>query len=173
MIKLVKDERGITLITLVIMVLLMAIITGMMGTQSKTSLQLSNLTKLQNDIEALNDRIAVYYVQNGDIPKLDPENTAFQVQKSKLEEVMKLKFKEVMNNSSDFEVRMEDLNNTDDGEIYYTINLSKLDNLSLNYGAGYKSSSSGDRYIINEKTHRIYYLRGALYNGIVYHTADM
>ena len=56
-----------------------------------------------------------------------------------------------------------------DGEIYYTIDLEELENPSLNYGDGYRSCAS-DRYIINEDSHVIYYVKGITYDGKEYHT---
>lgn len=63
MIKNIKEEKGITLITLIITVILMVIVTTILATNSYTSLQLSNLTRLQNDIEVLDSRIASYFIQ--------------------------------------------------------------------------------------------------------------
>lgn len=63
MIKKIEKEQGITMITLVITILLLVIVTGMIAVNATNSLQLANLTKLQNDIEALNDRVAAYYVK--------------------------------------------------------------------------------------------------------------
>lgn len=63
MINVYKEEKGITMITLVITVMLMIIITGTLAANSHTNVQLSNFTKLQNDIEALNDRVAAYFVK--------------------------------------------------------------------------------------------------------------
>lgn len=63
MIKKMKNEQGITMITLITTILLLVIVTGMIAVNATNSLQLANLTKLQNDIEALNDRVAAYYVK--------------------------------------------------------------------------------------------------------------
>lgn len=59
-----RREQGITMITLITTVLLLVIVTGMIAVNAHNSLQLSNLTKLQNDVQALGDRIAAYYVKN-------------------------------------------------------------------------------------------------------------
>jgi len=58
-----RNEQGITMVTLVITILLLVIVTGMIAVNATNSLQLSNLTKLQNDIQSLSDRVAAYYVQ--------------------------------------------------------------------------------------------------------------
>ena len=144
----IKKEKGITLITLVITVVLLIIITGTLATKSMTNLQLSNLTRLQNDIEALNDRIAAYYVKCGELPYGRYKENS--IQKSALESVL------------------NDMSNND-GDVYYTIDLLELDNLSLNYGEGYESMSE-DRYIMNQKSHVVYYIKGINYDGQKYHT---
>lgn len=63
MTKIYRNEKGITMITLIITVMLMVIITGTLMANSKTNVQLSSFTKLQNDIETLNDRVAAYFVK--------------------------------------------------------------------------------------------------------------
>lgn len=146
----IKSERGITITTLVITVILLTIITGILARNSKSTMQLSNLTKLQNDVEILNDRIATYYVEKGSLPILD--ETGFVYEKSALSAALG---KEVSVN---------------DGDTYYTIDLSKIDNITLNYGNNYLQPSTTDRYVINEETHVVYYLKGVNHEGTTYHT---
>ena len=133
------------MITLVITVLLIVIISSVLAKNSYDSLQLSNLTKLDNDVKMLNDRIAAYYVQYGSLPTYGEAYTR---------ESLKDKITDMSPN---------------DGDSYYIIDLSELDNLTLNYGENYLTSSS-DVYIINEESHTVYYLRGVKYSGQVYHT---
>lgn len=148
MIKIIRKEQGITLITLIITVLLLMIVTGVLVMNSHTSLQLSNLTRLQNDIEAINNRVASYYVKNGELPIYQDDV------KSKSELLS------VLNDMS-----------INDGDTYYTIDIEELGNISLNYGKAYQSTSTTDKYIINEETHVVYYLKGIHYEGKEYHTA--
>jgi len=143
-----KQEKGITMITLVITVVLLIIITGTLAVNSRSSIQMQGITKLQNDIELLNDRIATYYVQYGELPV--GRYTEYPVKGEVLANVF------------------DDLSNND-GDTYYTIDLSLLDNITLNYGDGYQSLSE-NRYIINEKSHIIYYVKGVNYEGKKYHT---
>lgn len=153
MTKELRNERGITLITLIVTVVILAIITVSLAVNSYSSINLSKLTRLQNDVEMLNDRIAAYYVKEGKLPIYKEENTNFQIEKTTL-----------LNQFDDLA--------TMDGNIYYTIDLEALDiNMqSLNYGSGYRSPDSTDRYIVNEETHIVYYLQGINYDGDVYHT---
>ena len=109
----IRGEKGITLLTLVITVALMVILTAAMVNNSSTSFHLSKLTKLQNDIEMLNDRGRI------------------------------LLCKRRKANMSD-----------------------------LNYGNKWNSTSSAetDKYIINGKTHIVYYVQGINFEGEMYHT---
>ena len=149
MIKMVNNEKGITLMTLIITIILLVIITGVLSMNAYSSMQLSNLTKLQNDIQSLNDRVASYYVKNGKLPIYND----YSLTKTELISIIN-------------DISYSD-NNT-----YYILDLDELDNLSLNYGDAYKSNGTKnkDKYIINEETHIIYYLEGVIYEGREYHT---
>lgn len=48
--------------------------------------------------------------------------------------------------------------NPNDGEEYYDIDLSKITNIKLYYGE--RKDGEDDRYIINERSHTVYYLKG-------------
>lgn len=65
---------------------------------------------------------------------------------------------------------LKDEISVNDGEKYYTIDISKIDNITLNYGNDYAKPTTMDRYVINEETHVIYYLKGIHYEGKMYHT---
>lgn len=141
----IRKERGITLITLAITVVILIIITTTLATNSYDSLQLSRLTKLENDIKALEDRVAAYYVKYGELPVYGESFT-----------------------KEELESELEDMS-VNDGTNYYIIDLSLIENLTLNYGKQHDVAST-DLYIINEESHVIYYLKGIEYQGIEYHT---
>lgn len=141
----VKKEKGITLTILVITVLVLIIVTSVMASNVTSSINMAKLTKLQNDIEQLNDRVAAYYVETGKLP-INEEETPMT--------------------KSDLSSILNDMS-INDGDNYYTIDLNKLDNLSLNYG---KEANIKDKYIINEETHVVYYYKGIKYEGKEYHT---
>lgn len=50
------------------------------------------------------------------------------------------------------------------GHTFYEINVSKLNNLTLNYG------SKSDIFIIDSETFEVYYKDGIQYNGKIYYT---
>ena len=141
-----RRESGITLITLMITVIILTIITTTIALNIGNSTDVSNLTKLQNDIQALNSRIAAYYVKNDALPVRNETFTKSEIQ-SIVGEV-----------------------SPNDEDTYYTIDLSKLDNLLLNFGTGYNAVDSLDKYVINEESHMIYFLYGIESGNITYYT---
>lgn len=149
-----KNEKGIAMITLVVTVMLLIIITGVMVFNSHTSLQISNLTKLQNDIEALDNRIAAYYVQYGELPLYKKDNSNYVYTKSSVASAI------------------TPLDNND-GDKYYIIDISAIDNITLNYGSEWRSNEASDKYIINEQSHTIYYVKGVIYQGVRYHSIGL
>ena len=140
-----KNEKGITLIVLVLTIIMLIIITTTLIAHSYTSLEASGMEKLKGDIKVLEDRVASYYVKNDSLPTLGEP-----ISKNTIENTI------------------TDLN-VNDGGTYYILDLEKLDNPTLNFGNGYKSSEN-DKYIINEETHQIYYFGGITYEGEIHHT---
>ena len=159
MIKNLKREQGITLITLIITVVLLVIITSILAKNTYSSLQLSNLTKLQNDVESLNDRVAAYYVKNGNLPI---HQVSLSNGSGKNDTMTKSEVRSIVDKVSPY-----------DNDNYYVLDIEKLDNVTLNYGKEYKIKSSTDKYVIHEETHMIYYLKGIYYEGEEYHTIGL
>ncbi len=100
---------------------------------------LSKLNSMIQDIEVLDDNIALYYLNYGYIPVKD-------------------------------KIEFEHSVNPNDNEFYYEIDLSKLENIYLNYG---KRKSDNDFYIINEASHTIYYFKGIEYQNKTHYTKEV
>ena len=151
-----KNERGITLTTLIIAVIMMTILITALSVNSIKSLNLSNLSKLKNDIEVLNDKVAIYYIKHGELPALinKKEDKPYTTTKDKIQGINDL--------------------SPADGNIYYVLDIGTLQkelNMSkLNYGKSWQSPTAEDIYIINVDTHMIYYVKGVFYEGNEYHT---
>ena len=142
-----KSEKGVTLSILILTIMILVILTSIVATNSDEFLEASKVTKLNSDIKVLEDRVATYYVKNNEIPQ----------------------FGSAMS-KSEVSVNIPVLN-SNDGDTYYVIDLNKLDNPTLNYGKGYKDTTSSDKYIINYDTHNVYYLQGIQNKGETYYTA--
>lgn len=147
--KFLKDKKGVTLVSLAIVVIVILILTNVLIYNVKDSLGANDLKAMQNDIQNLRDKINNYYSINGAIPaKLKYTNTD------------KIKTIREANVISDV---------VDVGD-FYIIDLEELENITLNYGEDYKqitdtmtedeASQYDDLYIINETSQNIFYVSG-------------
>ena len=150
-----KKEKGITLVSLIITIILMIIIASTTVHTSMNRFKINNLNKMYNDIELLKDKIDNYYIQYGGIPVLrNDSNEPIQYTFSSL----------------NFD------RNVNDNELYYIIDLGAMGDFTLNYGKdGYeKPNTSNDVYIMNEKTQTVYYVKGIEYtDGNLYHSKGL
>ena len=109
----------------------------------KESIIISELNNMYKDINILESKIALYYLDYGNLP---------------IKQDRKIEFKEKSINPND-------------NDIYYEIDLSKIENLSLFYGN--KNLGINDIYIINEQSHTVYYYRGCEYNNKIIYTRQI
>lgn len=107
----------------------------------RNSLSVSKLNNMYKDIETLEDQVSIYYLNNSNLP--------------------------IKNEILDFKNSI----NPNDNEIFYEIDLSKLENIYLSYGN--KKNGPNDIYIINEQSHTIYYLDGIEYNNRKIYTREL
>ncbi len=155
--KLIKGSKGISLISLVITVAVILILTNVIIYNAADNLRNTKLSNMQADIENLRDRVSTYYVQYGKIPA-----------DTKIE----------YTNVNSIDSISEDV---DTGN-FYVIDLSAMENVTLNYGRDYERIRTGevttqedinqltDIYIINENSHNVFYVNGIDYNGRKYYT---
>ncbi len=151
-----NGEKGITMIMLTIAIIVLAVVTGMLVYYSTDAMDIKKLNNMYNDIDLLKDKILMYDYKNGRIPILleYPEVTSILgSQKSNL-----------------------------DNEKYYVIDLSKLEDITLNFGEDFKLIEQNykntdfnitdykDVYVINEQTNNVYYIRGIEVDNKIYHT---
>lgn len=125
---------------LVITIVVMVIITGAVVTLSTNHLKTKNLSNLYADLKSLDDKISVYYNQYGTVPIKEKFMGSY-------------KFTSVANPN-------------DDPDSYYIIDINKLNNLILTKQLNW---SENDVYIINTKTHTIYYPEGVTLEGETYY----
>ena len=138
----IKQEKGITMVALVITVIILLIVTNMLIYNAKDSVHIKALTNLYNDIELLREKVSEYYNEYGKIPaEIKYTNT------SQLSAVLSI--------------------NNDIGD-FYVIDLEAMKGITLNYGKDYgkiksdtaNTDSYTDVYIINENSHNIFYVEG-------------
>lgn len=110
--RILKQEKGISLISLAVAIIILVIITNILVYNAKDSVHIKNLTSMYNDISNLREKISNYYSIYGNIPaKIKYENT---------QEIDKLKSAKV--------IGVNDRENE-----YYIIELSALEWLNIKF----------------------------------------
>ena len=152
------NQKGISLISLSIMVMVILAITGTIIYNVKNNLKVERLEQMQDDIENLQDKVDTYYAQYGKIPaKTDVEYTNIaQMQEAGI------------------------ISTAVDTGKFYILDLSAIENLTLNFGQDYeivKSLTSeteinryDNLYIINENSHNIFFPKGITLDKEVFYT---
>lgn len=141
----IKQEKGITMVALVITVLILLILTNMLIYNAQDNIYIKNLTNLYNDISMLREKVSAYYNKYGKIPAEIKYTNEDQLQN--LSSVLS-----TQNDTGDF----------------YVIDLEAMQGITLNYGKEYEkvkndkenANSYTDLYIINENSHNIFYVEG-------------
>ncbi len=150
------NNKGISLTTLTVAIVLLIIITSILVYNAQTGTKLKKLNEMYNDVELLTDKISIYYSKYAAIPVAIPYENQSKI--NQIKENLQL--------------------SPNDNDKYYIIDLSALENVTLNYGRDYKevtkdnANTKEDVYIINEQSHHIYYVKGIILDGISYYTND-
>ena len=149
-----KKENGITLVSLVIATIVIVILANVIIYNVRDNLKVGNLKEMQNDISNLRDKVSSYYSENGKIPA--------SIEYTNIENIRNAG---VINSA------------TDTGK-FLVIDLSAMDNLTLNYGKDYEKVKMNpgavnqyqDLYIINEESHNIFFVKGVIIDGKTFYT---
>ena len=157
-----RNNKGITMISLVITIIVLLIVTSITVHNGLVQMKIKRVNNLYADIDSLSTKVAEYYLKNKTIPIY---NEPYVDDKNELQVLF--------NNNGATET--EKLINVNDEGAYYVLDLSKLDNLTLNYGDDYKTWNSSEPksqnvYIINTVTHQIYYPHGIKMDNDYYFT---
>lgn len=147
----IKSNKAIALVSLLITIAVMLIITSITISVSYDRFKINNLNKMLNDLEFLRDKVSNYYLKYGVLPLLRDNETN----------------QPIIYESIEFEPNVNDNGN------YYIIDLKAMEGISLNFGLEIFNNpdiTSDDVYIINEKSHNIYYPRGIEWDGEKYYS---
>ena len=147
--KIFNNKKGITLVSLSVVIVVILILTSVLIYNVKDSLGTTNLSAMRNDIGNLRDKINEYYAVNGSIPvKLKYTNT------------------EKINVIRNAGLISDEIDTGD----FYIIDLDAIENITLNYGEDFKqitptmteqeASQFTDLYIVNETSQNIFYVEG-------------
>ena len=141
----ISNEKGITMMALVITVIILVILTNMLIYNAQDNVHIKALTNLYNDIDMLREKVSLYYNDYGKIPA-------------------EIKYT-IDTNTSGISNVISTQNDTGD---FYVIDLEAMKGITLNYGRDYEKvknnkedvNSYTDIYIINENSHNIFYVKG-------------
>lgn len=141
-----RQEKGITMMALVVTIIILLILTSVLVFNTQDSVYIKRLNNLYSDIELLRSKTDEYYNEYGQIPaKIKYTNIGT------LKNVLSTK-----NDTGDF----------------YVIDLEAMEGITLNYGKDYENvknlpkneetnaNNYTDLYIINENSHNIFFVRG-------------
>ncbi len=143
------SKKGVTLVTLSIAIIIMLIITSTLIYNITTGSKVKALNNMYYDINKIRDKVDMYYINYHTIPIV---NTPYK-------------------NTSHIQSI-----NPNDNEVYFVVDLEALENMNLNYGQDYKAYQSNpsegltNLYIINERSHSIYYVQGISFDNKMYYT---
>ena len=148
--KKIKNEKGRTLVTLTITIVVLMILSFSINVSVKSTMETRNYNYVKEDIINLSEEVKAYYLKNNSLP-IDETKTY---------------------NLADYGVPSEDINPNDYGN-YYRINVSLLENISLNNGGinnNEANEETDDMYVVNEYSLTVYYLKGATFGGQKHYT---
>ena len=148
--KKIKNEKGITLVTLTITIVVLMILSFSINVSVKSTMETRNYNYVKEDIINLSEEVKAYYLKHNSLP-IDETKTY---------------------NLADYGVPSEDINPNDYGN-YYRINVSLLENISLNNGGinnNEANEETDDMYVVNEYSLTVYYLKGATFGGQKHYT---
>lgn len=149
-----REAKGISLISLVITIIVLMILSNMIIYHLKDNIKLRELIEMQSDIDNLRDKVSTYYMQNGKIPA-----------SIKYTNIEAIRDSGVISDAVDV------------GD-FLVIDLSAIENLTLNKGQDFEkvknnpadADSYTDLYIINEKSHNVFYVAGVTVDTKTFYT---
>ena len=160
--KVTRNQKGISLIALTTTILVLAIVTSIVIYNAKDVIEVREYKKLESDIEVLENKVNMYYLNYKKIPVLEKDS-----------------FPVIYNGDMEFLGQKRE----NDNDNYYILNLRLIDGITLNFGGGFYNIKNTDNnitdrnnnvitdiYIINEQSHRIYYVQGIQVDETIYYT---
>ena len=66
--KFVKEENGVTIITITLMVIVITIIISVLAFYARNSIQMEQFGNMRADIEEIENKAQMYYIENGVLP---------------------------------------------------------------------------------------------------------
>lgn len=152
-----NSKKGVSLVALLITILVFMILSTIIVLSAKNSTDNANLTDFISDLEKIEEATKNYYIQQGEYPALQDEESGTDVVYTQAEvlqmagDAKRAYLREEMEENSDY---------SEDGSIdFYAIDLSKI-GVSQSKRGTIKAGEPNDVYLASSATGRIYYLKG-------------
>jgi len=149
------SKKGIAVISLVLIIIVLSLLTGMITYVSNDIISESKRTAFAKDTDVIYDAAQEYYAVNGDIPRLE----------SGLE-MDAATYKSNITDGSYLEALTEEIaSNGDENAIFYEIDMTKIGIEDSIYGL---KENEKDLYLISNVSNVIYYYPGIKINKDIY-----
>ena len=141
-------QKGVSIASLVIIIIIMIILSSAVVITLSSLQENSKRVTFAKELKTIQDKVVEYYSVYGDLPISEDANA---------KQYTANEYISVVDVGADILYDEITLNN-DIAETFYQINLQKIDVKDTSRGAGNKGED--DIYLMTEKTHHVYYLKG-------------
>ncbi len=150
-----NGKRAIALISLVLVILVLLMITGLITYVSVDMIAEAKKVAFSKDMTTIYDSVQEYYAVNGDIPVLEGgyELSADAYRNS----ITEASHKTALNT--------EIINNGDEAATFYEIDMSKLGIEEMSYGV---KKTATDVFLVSNVSQNIYYYQGREFNNNIH-----
>ena len=155
-----KNQKGITMITITIAIIILVLVTNILVYNAKDGVYAKKLENMYNDVSSLRDKVTAYYIKYGNLPIYTTSEYS-------------LEGKDDLKNNW---ISEEELT----AGKFYVIDLKALEGVTLNYGKDYgrvtanmstrELSNYSDLYIVNDVSQNVYYVKGISANNKKYYS---
>lgn len=145
-----SDKRAIALISIMIIITVLLLLSGIVTYAGKEIIITSKETTFIKNMETINDSVEEYYIVNGSIPNLEDE---IGISVSQYKENIRI----LNGNKAEEKLSSEIIKNGDEEAIFYEIDISKIGIDEIVYGT---KENEYDFYLVSNVSHKVYYYPG-------------
>ena len=153
MMKVIKSEKGVTLIVLIVTIIVLSVLSFTVVANIDGLSSAKRKANFEGDMNKLSEAVEQYFARYDELPIANPYSNVSMLQGIK---------------------------NANDNSNYYVIDIIKMMDYDLHYGKDYLSikkldvaadaSQYTDVYIVNKASHTVYYPKGIEYDGEIHYS---
>ena len=153
----IKNNKGISLMVLVISIVVLLILVGATIYRSDSSRAIAQKTVLMTDLNTIENSAKTYYIENGSFPTSEALTKDYYV----LEDITAL--------NDDVNLSNDIYYFNDTSSKFYIIDLSKIEVKNIDFGLKYNTYGDVDVFVISDLNKKVYYLKGKKIEGNKYY----